>query len=105
MYSDNRSLLAPLFRPTLAVACLCLGAVGLVLPLIPGIPLLIIGALLLRRRGRRAQFPVPRRDALSGAERLQLQFLLLARRATTTAGRRRSSSWRTTSIADELERA
>lgn len=71
--------------PTLAVACLGLGVVGLVLPLIPGIPLLIIGALLLRRRGRHTTTPVPIRTQLSGAERLQLQFWLFARRVTTTA--------------------
>lgn len=85
MYSDNRSMLAPAARPTLAVACLGLGVVGLVLPLIPGIPLLIAGALLLRRRGRDTTTPVPIRSDLSGAERLQLRFWLLARRITTTA--------------------
>lgn len=85
MYSDNRSMLAPAARPTLAVACLGLGVVGLVLPLIPGIPFLIIGALLLRRRGRVTTAPVPTDTRLSGAERLQLQFWLLARRITMTA--------------------
>lgn len=78
-------MLAPAARPTLAVVCLGLGAIGLVLPLIPGIPLLIVGALLLRRRGRATTTPVPIRTGLSGAERLQLQFWLLARRITTTA--------------------
>jgi hypothetical protein len=85
MYPDNRSMLAPAARPTLAVACLGLGVVGLVLPLIPGIPFLIVGALLLRRRGRGTTSPAPIRSHLSGAERLQLQFWLLARRVTTSA--------------------
>jgi hypothetical protein len=84
MYSDNRSL-APPIRSTLGLACLGLGTVGLALPLIPGIPLLIAGALLLRGRRRGAPTTVPRRSGLSGAERLQLQFWLMARRVTMTA--------------------
>ena len=86
MYSDERSLLASAVRPTAAVVCLGLGVIGLVLPLIPGIPLLIVGALLLRRRGpRRSPAATVHRSDLSGAERLQLQFWLLARHLTTTA--------------------
>jgi hypothetical protein len=85
MYSDNRSMLTATARPMLAIGCLGLGAIGLVLPLIPGIPLLIVGALLLRRRSDGATAPAPIRSHLSGAERLQLQFWLLARRITTTA--------------------
>ena len=87
MYSNNRSLRAPPARPTLALACLGLGTVGLVLPVIPGIPLLIVGALLLRRDRRREGRPAPvvRKGGLSGAQRLQLEFWLLARRITTTA--------------------
>lgn len=84
MYSNNRPLRESFVRPTLALACLGLGTIGLVLPLIPGIPLLIVGALLLRRDRRRAA-ALPHTGALSGAERLQLQFWLLARHITTTA--------------------
>jgi hypothetical protein len=84
MYSEHRPSLAPPFRTTAAILCLCLGVIGLVLPLIPGIPLLIIGALLLRRRGHRPATPVAR-TGLSGFERLELWFWLLARRITTGA--------------------
>jgi hypothetical protein len=86
MYSDNRSPCLPLIKPVLAVGCLALGVVGLVLPLIPGIPLLIVGALLLRRRGGRGPATnATTRHGLSAAEWWQLQFWLLARRITTAA--------------------
>jgi len=85
MHTDHRPSLAPLFRTTAAVLCLCLGVVGLVLPLLPGIPFLIVGALLLRRRGFRPQVTPVARSGLSGLERLELQFWLMARRITTAA--------------------
>ncbi len=85
MYTDSRPSLAPLLRTSAAVLCLCLGVIGLVLPLIPGIPLLIVGALLLRRRGYRARGPLVGRSGLSTLEQFQLQFWLLARRITTSA--------------------
>ncbi len=81
----DRLLAASAAKPSLAYVCLGLGVVGLVLPLIPGIPLLIIGGLLLRRQNARATPSTPRRAGLSGAQRLQLQFWLLARRITTIA--------------------
>ena len=91
MYDDPRPSLAPLLRTGAAVLCLLLGLVGLVLPLIPGIPFLIVGVLLLRRGRRGTRFaPAPRsapvaRRGLSGFEQLELQFWLLARRVTTAA--------------------
>lgn len=87
MYTDSRPSLAPLFRPIAAILCLCLGVIGLVLPLIPGIPLLIVGALLLRRRGYRAPCGTVGRTGLTTMEQLELQFWLLARRITSGAER------------------
>jgi hypothetical protein len=85
MYDQHRPSFAPLVRNGTAILCLFLGVIGLVLPLIPGIPLLIIGGLLLRRR-RSAPSPAPiARAGLSGFEQLELQFWLLARRITTAA--------------------
>lgn len=85
MYDDPRPSLAPLLRTGAALLCLFFGLIGLVLPLIPGIPFLIVGVLLLRRRRpvERAA-PVARRG-LSGFEQMELQFWLLARRATMAA--------------------
>lgn len=92
MYSNDRTIPRVAGRPAryaAAVICLLLGAVGLVLPLLPGIPLLIVGALLLRRPRRHAGAePAPtgsRATGLSALEQLELQFWLLARRATTWA--------------------
>jgi len=92
MYDDPRPSIAPLLRTGAALLCLLFGLIGLVLPLIPGIPFLIVGLLLLRRGGRRStrfapaarSAPVIRRG-LSGFEQLELQFWLLARRVTTAA--------------------
>jgi len=91
MYHDPRPSFAPPVRTGAAILCLFLGVIGLVLPLIPGIPFLIVGVLLLRR-GRRAtrSAPVARsmpvaRHGLSGFEQLELQFWLMARRVTTAA--------------------
>ena len=61
MYDDPRPSLAPLLRTGAALLCLFLGVIGLVLPLIPGIPFLIVGVLLLRR-GRRATRSAPAHD-------------------------------------------
>ena len=106
MYSNDRT---GTFRPGRLIGgliCLWLGVIGLVMPLLPGIPLLIVGALLLRRpRGHRAQrhdrrghahysaaatrygdAPVPTsRGGLSALEKLELQFWLAARRVTASA--------------------
>jgi len=65
--------------------CLFLGVIGLALPLIPGIPFLIVGVLLLRRRSPVARATSMAKRGLSGFEQLELQFWLLARRATTAA--------------------
>ena len=95
------------FRPGRLIGgliCLWLGVIGLVMPLLPGIPLLIIGALLLRRpRGRRSERhhhrgeadaaapgygDVPGRSSrggLSALEKMELRFWLAARRVTTSA--------------------
>ena len=96
MYSNDRTTPRTLRRPAryaAAVVCLCLGVVGLVLPLLPGIPLLIVGALLMRRpRRQRGNPPAPvrtRATGLSALEQVQLRFWLLARHITT-----RAESWR-----------
>ena len=85
MYDDPRPSLAPLLRTGAALMCLFLGVIGLALPLIPGIPFLIVGALLLRRRRPVARATPVARHGLSGFEQLELQFWLLARRVTTAA--------------------
>ena len=75
-------------RYVAAVICLCLGVIGLVLPLIPGIPLLIVGALLMRGQ-RRPTFDAAANEysaaGLSLLERLELKFWLVARRVTMRA--------------------
>ncbi len=92
MYSNDRPARPAIGRPArygAGLLCLCLGVVGLVLPLLPGIPLLIVGALLLRRPRRQAgDPPAPMRTGakgLSGFEQLQLRFWMLARHITTRA--------------------
>jgi hypothetical protein len=93
MYSINRPTPPSISRPArfaAGVTCLCLGVVGLALPLIPGIPLLIVGGLLLRNPRRRSGDPTARtapraRGRLSALEQLQLRVWLLARRITTRA--------------------
>ena len=63
------------------------GAVGLLLPIVPGIPFLIVGALLLRRR-EPARLPLTsalRRVDLTPMERAQVGLLLVARRLTMAA--------------------
>jgi hypothetical protein len=85
MYHDPRPSLAPPLRTGAALLCLFLGLIGLVLPLIPGIPFLIVGVLLLRRRRPVAPAAHVARRGLSGFEQLELQFWLLARRATMAA--------------------
>ncbi len=97
MYSIDHPTAASIGRPAryaAGVTCLCLGVVGLALPLIPGIPLLIVGGLLMRRSRRQAADPpAPTKSratgGLSAAEQLQLRFWLLARRITTQAESRR----------------
>ena len=88
MYHDPRPSFAPPVRTGAAILCLFLGVIGLVLPLIPGIPLLIIDGLLLRRRhgAPRPDATAPiARTGLSGLQQFELQFWLLARRITTAA--------------------
>ena len=87
MHQYPRPPAADALRTGAALTCLGVGAVGLVLPVIPGIPLLIVGALLLRRRERPR---LPLTSALSRAdltppERLQVGLLLFARRVTMAA--------------------
>ena len=83
MPSDTRS--AQPLRSTLGLACLGVGTVGLVLPLIPGIPLLIAGAILLRGRARRNPEPLLADRGLSRTEYTRVKLLLMARRMTTAA--------------------
>jgi hypothetical protein len=83
MLRDTHS--AQPLRSTLGLACLGVGTVGLVLPLIPGIPLLIAGAILLRGRARRNPEPLPADRGLSRTEYTRVKLLLMARRMTTAA--------------------
>jgi hypothetical protein len=74
-------------RAVAALGFLGVGAIGLLLPIIPGIPFLIVGVWLLRRR---EAAPLPLTSTLSRAdltplERLQIGCLLVARRITMTA--------------------
>lgn len=80
-----------MIRSTLGLIALAIGLIGLVLPLIPGIPFLILAWLLLRRGDRHWRRPYgladrypthePRgyehaqRDEMSTGERLQLRAL------------------------------
>jgi hypothetical protein len=87
MDHDPRFPRAGAARTTAALACLGVGAIGLLLPIIPGIPFLIVGAWLLRRR---ESAPLPLTSALSRAdltplERLKIGCLLFARRLTMAA--------------------
>ena len=74
-------------RGVAALGFLGVGAIGLLLPVIPGIPFLIVGAWLLRRR---ESAPLPLTSMLSRAdltplERMQVGCLLVARRVTMAA--------------------
>ena len=64
MYRDARVGTAHSLRRAVGVFCLGLGSVGLLLPLVPGIPFLIVGGLLLRSRRR-----YEREDARAADER------------------------------------
>jgi hypothetical protein len=106
MYRDARLGTAHCFRRCAGVFCLGLGFLGLLLPLVPGIPLLIVGGLLLRPRASRRRYD--RTDAyvvdtfrdhaptrgrksgrrLSGIERLQLGFWMFCRAITTRLDQR-----------------
>lgn len=98
-YTD--SVAAHSTRRDVGIVCLGLGFVGLWLPLVPGIPLLIVGSLLLRNRGTAQRHfesysaardfdvdaVVGRRQRrfreLSGMELLQLRFWTVCRAITT----------------------
>ena len=78
---------AAALRTRAGLTCLGVGAIGLLLPVIPGIPFLIVGALLLRR-SKPSQ--VPPTSALSRAdltpiERAYVGLLLGARHVTVGA--------------------
>ena len=102
MYHDARTGTAYGLRRAAGVFCLGLGSVGLLLPLVPGIPFLIVGGLLMRSRRHDREdtrgadaFPAdPRRhspnsvDRLSATERLQLGFWRACRAVTTRLDRR-----------------
>jgi len=95
MYRDARLGTAQCLRRGIGVVCLGLGFVGLLLPLVPGIPLLIVGGLLLRRRasqhGDRSGAVLPRGKSvnrLSGMERMQLRFWMFCGAVTTRLDRR-----------------
>lgn len=78
--------------------CLLLGVIGLVLPIIPGIVFLAIGAMLLGKVSSRfAHFPIPRRPrpgnrylqasaSLSRIDRLRLGGWVVARGMVNAAG-------------------
>jgi hypothetical protein len=85
MYPSDRSSWRPLLRPISAALLIAVGVIGLVLPLIPGIPLLIAGAVLLRRSDATQWRHAIARSGLTVPERLQVRGLLLLRRITTTA--------------------
>lgn len=85
MYSNDPHLPARLLRRSAGVVCVCLGVIGLVMPLLPGIPLLIVGMLLLRRRRQSPAAPTPEATGLSALEKVQLHFWLTARRFTMRA--------------------
>jgi hypothetical protein len=113
MYRDERVGTAHCFRRGVGLLCLGLGFVGLLLPLVPGIPFLIIGGLLLRRRASTRHYargdvavthamprdPVLRRGRksvreLSGLEQMQLGFWMFCRAITTRLDRRSRSPLR-----------
>lgn len=64
------------------IICLVLGLVGLVIPLLPGIPLLILAAALLTTSARRTSA-----TGLTRLERLQLRGWLLLKRGTAPLAR------------------
>jgi len=82
-----RPLPADALRTGVAVTLLGVGAIGLLLPVIPGIPFLIVGALLLRRRepARLPPTSALSRTDLAPMERAQVGLLLGARRLTMGA--------------------
>jgi hypothetical protein len=102
MYRDPRVGTANSLRRGVGVFCLGLGSIGLLLPLVPGIPFLIVGGILLRPRKRHAREdalvadarhddarPSPASvDRLSAIERLQLGFWMVSRAITTRLDRR-----------------
>jgi hypothetical protein len=103
MYRNARAGTAHSLRRGVGVFCLGLGSVGLLLPLVPGIPFLIAGGLLLRPRRRHDTRDIRGADAvrdgarpdrlapvdrLSAAERVQLGFWKACRAVTTQLDRR-----------------
>ncbi len=72
MNRNHKQRSAHWIRVCVAIVCLAVGLAGLVLPILPGVPLLIVGVLLLRRRT--ASTPRRRRSGLSTAQRAQLAF-------------------------------
>jgi hypothetical protein len=74
-------------RTGVGITLLGVGAAGLLLPVVPGIPFLIAAALLLRRR-ETVRLPLTSslsRADLTPLERAQVGLLLLARRVTMAA--------------------
>jgi hypothetical protein len=88
MDHDLRPARTDALRSGAALALLGIGALGLLLPIVPGIPFLVAGAWLLR--SRRPTRPLPLTSALSRVEpmpreRLLIGCLLAARRLTMAA--------------------
>ena len=90
MDRDNRVATTTFIRRGIGGICLGIGLIGLLLPLIPGIPFLIVGGLLLRPRRLRRDEPRERRGKtgkrvgqLDVAQQLQLAFWKLCRSITT----------------------
>jgi len=84
MYRQDRVAVRPL-RQVAACVLLAIGTIGIVLPLIPGIPFLIAGALLLPRADAIGWRRAIRHAGLTMSERVQVQLLLIARRITMAA--------------------
>jgi uncharacterized membrane protein YbaN (DUF454 family) len=111
VYRDRDLPAARFIRRGLGVVCLAIGVIGLLLPVLPGIPLLIVGALLLRRPGRidnrmdhrttslgRTDISHGRHAAprLSMSEQLQLGFWIVCRSITTRLDARARRAHRAT---------
>lgn len=79
---SRRSPLLSAARFMCGIACIAIGLVGILVPLLPGIPFLILGAALLATRPKRTQA-----TGLTRLERLELRGWLMLRRVTAPLAR------------------